>query len=76
MTRKILDTTGLMCPLPVLKARKELSKLQDGSTLEVKSTDPASVMDFGVFCEDSGHELLEQYEGDGILTFVIRCKKS
>tara|TARA_B100001142_G_C14170177_1_gene591900 strand:+ start:372 stop:602 length:231 start_codon:yes stop_codon:yes gene_type:complete len=72
MNENTLDATGLICPLPVLRARKKLKDLKPNTILKIKTTDPASVMDFGVFCEQSGHNLIEQKESDGIYTFIIR----
>ena len=71
MEEKILDTTVLMCPLPVLRARKVLKELPPQAILRVFSTDAASVMDFGVFCDQAGHKLLKQNEENGVYTFVI-----
>ncbi len=68
----ILDVRGLLCPLPVLKARKRLGGLPPGAVLRVEATDPASVIDVPHFCSESGHELLDQSEEDGVFTFRIR----
>ncbi|BBL74814.1 sulfurtransferase TusA family protein [Methylomagnum ishizawai] len=67
-----LDTTGLMCPLPLLKLKKALQTLQGGQTVLVLATDPASVLDFGVFLEQAGHELLERSEDTGVFRYLIR----
>lgn len=67
-----LDVKGLLCPLPVLKARKILSGLEPGALLTVEATDPASVIDIPHFCAETGHSLVEQSEADGVYTFVIR----
>ncbi|MEZ5774151.1 MAG: sulfurtransferase TusA family protein [Hyphomicrobiaceae bacterium] len=69
-----LDTSGLTCPLPVLKAKKAIRDLAAGGTLAVISTDPGSVEDFEVFCEVTGHVLLEQTAADGRYHFLIRRK--
>ncbi len=53
-----LDTTGLLCPLPVLKTRKALAKLAPGQCLEVIATDPQSHADMTVLCETQGHRLV------------------
>lgn len=67
-----LDATGLKCPLPVLKARKVIKKLEPGAILTVRATDPGSPMDMKAFCESQGHEMLSSEEdGDGF-TFRIR----
>lgn len=67
-----LDTTGLNCPLPVLKAKKALKKVAPGGTLTVLATDPGSVQDFISFCTVTGNTLVENSEDEGVYTFVIR----
>ncbi len=60
-----LDVKGLLCPLPVLKARKMLSGLAPGTVLAIEATDPASVIDIPHYCQESGHKLVAQSrEGD------------
>jgi tRNA 2-thiouridine synthesizing protein A len=59
MAERLLDATGLSCPLPVLKARKTLQSMTLGQTLEVLATDPGAVEDFPDFCRTAGHRLLE-----------------
>lgn len=54
-----LDATGLLCPLPVLKARKRLEPLSSGDVLEVVADDPAARVDLPHFCCEQGHELIE-----------------
>ena len=68
-----LDTCGLLCPLPVLKARKHLQRLGAGEMLRVLADDPAARIDFPHFCAEQGHELvLEAERPGGVLEFVIR----
>jgi tRNA 2-thiouridine synthesizing protein A len=68
-----LDATGLLCPLPVLKARKRLSGLGQGALLMVRADDPAARIDFPHFCNEQGHVLVSQSgQPDGVMTFVIR----
>lgn len=67
-----LDTKGLNCPLPILKAKKAIKGLGSGETLKVLSTDPGSVKDFEAFCRSTGNELMESAEADGVYTYVIR----
>ena len=57
---KEIDTRGLNCPLPILKAKKALSELQSGQVLKVVATDPGSVRDFQAFAKQTGNELVEQ----------------
>jgi len=71
MSEQRLDATGLLCPLPVLKARKAIKRLEPGERLEVLATDPGSVADFKAFCDSLGHALLEQDETDGVFRFLI-----
>ncbi|WP_373087497.1 sulfurtransferase TusA family protein [Sneathiella sp.] len=71
-TDHLLDTSGLNCPLPVLKARKAMKGLANGERLTVIATDPASSIDFRHFCHVAGHLLEKQTEKDGVLEFVIR----
>ncbi len=72
MADATLDAKGLNCPLPILKARKALKDVADGGTLEILATDPGSVADFEAFCRQTGHELLEHSEDDGIYRFLIK----
>ncbi|MGE8944119.1 sulfurtransferase TusA family protein [Leptospira interrogans] len=71
MADKILDAKGLNCPLPILKAKKALSELPKGGTLEVLATDPGSVADFDAFCKATGNTLREHSETDGVYRFLI-----
>ncbi len=73
MTEHVLDTKGLNCPLPILKARKALREVPTGETLRVLSTDPGSVADFEAFCRTTGNELVESKSEDGgIYSFLIK----
>ena len=68
-----LDATGLLCPLPVLKARRALKPLVAGAVLEVLATDPGATKDFEHFCATTGCELLEASEQPGgVLRFRMR----
>jgi tRNA 2-thiouridine synthesizing protein A len=74
---KHLDTKGLNCPLPVLKARRAMRDMCDGDLLTVLATDPASYLDFRHYCDITGHTLLDatEDEAEGVFTYVIRCVK-
>ena len=67
----IIDLTGLKCPLPVLKARRQISQMPEGAVLEVMADDPASPLDFVHFCETGGHQMLESSEKEGVYTMRI-----
>ena len=69
---KILDVRGLVCPLPLLKAKQELNRLDSGLLLQVVCTDPGSVRDFEVFARQSGNQLLRQEENDGVYSHWLR----
>jgi len=55
-----LDLSGLLCPLPVLKARKKLLSMQAGEVLHVIATDPMAAIDLPHFCAEQGYELLKR----------------
>jgi tRNA 2-thiouridine synthesizing protein A len=74
MADQTLDAKGLNCPLPILKAKKALSGLAPGGTLEVLATDPGSVKDFEAFCRTTGHELVESSTEGNVFRFVLRRK--
>ncbi len=67
-----LDARGLLCPLPVLKARKRLKDLPAGGLLRLTADDPAAVIDVPHFCAEAGHTLLEQSEAEGAQVYLIR----
>ncbi|ALK10065.1 sulfurtransferase TusA family protein [Blastochloris viridis] len=68
----VLDLEGLKCPLPVLKTRKALEKIAPGGVLEVRCTDPMSVIDIPHLCHETGHAL-EGHQRDGAVhVFTIR----
>lgn len=67
-----VDACGLMCPLPLLRLKKALQAIEEGKVVRVLATDPAAVLDFGVFVEQAGHGLLHRSEADGVLFFLIR----
>ncbi len=67
-----LDTKGMNCPLPILKAKKALKGLDAGDVLEVIATDPGAVKDFESFCRSTGNELMETADAYGVYTFTIK----
>lgn len=70
---KEIDTRGLNCPLPILKAKKALADMASGETLMVVSTDPGSVRDFKAFARQTGNELVEQQtQGSDFLHLLKR----
>lgn len=69
-----LDLSGLLCPLPVLKARKRLEAMPQGGILKVIATDPMSAIDMPHFCNEQGHVLLDQQQDGAAFIFRIRRK--
>lgn len=69
---KVLDARGLLCPMPVVKAGKEIKTIDAGQVLKILATDRGAIADFPAWAEDTGHELLEWHEEDGVLVFYIR----
>ncbi len=67
-----LDALGLLCPLPVLKARKRLKAMPAGSLLRVLADDPAAIVDVPHFCSESGHELIGMEEAPDHHVYLIR----
>ena len=67
-----LDAIGLLCPLPVLKARKRLMAMAEGSVLLMRADDPAAIVDVPHFCAEAGHSLLSQDSEGAELHFFIR----
>ncbi|MFN3722997.1 MAG: sulfurtransferase TusA family protein [Paracoccaceae bacterium] len=67
-----LDAGGLLCPLPVLKARKRLLGMEPGQVLRVLATDAASVIDIPHFCDQSGDILLSSEQVGAVQVFLIR----
>ena len=68
----VLDVRGLLCPLPVLKARKRLLDMPSGAELTVVATDPMAAIDMPHFCHEQGHTLVSSEKSEADLIFVIR----
>ena len=69
---KELDTRGLNCPLPILKAKKALAEMLSGQLLRVVSTDAGSTRDFMAFAKQTGNDLIGQEEADGEFIHVLK----
>ncbi len=67
-----LDAIGLLCPLPVLKARKRLKSIPAGAVLEILADDPAAVIDVPHYCNEAGHEFLGMTDKDGHQSYLVR----
>jgi len=70
--KRELDTRGLNCPLPILKAKKALSEMESGELLKVISTDAGSLRDFQAFARQTGNELVEQTTVGAEFSHILR----
>ncbi|SCA57678.1 conserved hypothetical protein [Candidatus Terasakiella magnetica] len=66
------DASGMRCPIPVLRATKEIKAMQTGEVLEILATDGQAPRDFRDYCKETGHEILLNEERDGTYVIVIR----
>ena len=71
-----VDAIGLVCPMPLLKAKRALNAMDAGQRLRVLATDQGSVRDFQVFAEQSGHQLLESTETDGVYIHILEKRQA
>jgi tRNA 2-thiouridine synthesizing protein A len=69
---KELDARGLNCPLPILRTKQSLAGMVSGQILKIVATDPGSVIDFQVFAEQTGNELLSLAEIEREFIFLLR----
>lgn len=71
---KELDTRGLNCPLPILKAKKALNDMASGQILRIVATDPGSERDFEAFSKQTGNTLVAHSAADKEFTFFLKKK--
>ncbi len=69
-----LDCRGLSCPMPILKTKKAIGKMQSGQILEILGTDPGTKNDLPVFVKKAGHEYLGEKKDDGYTRFYLKVK--
>ncbi|TWI54092.1 sulfurtransferase TusA family protein [Halalkalibacter nanhaiisediminis] len=69
---KVLNATGLACPMPVVKTKKEMDQLESGQVLEIHATDKGAKSDMAAWAKTSGHELVHQAEEGDVLKFWIK----
>ncbi|MFG6461472.1 sulfurtransferase TusA family protein [Roseateles sp. DXS20W] len=67
-----IDTRGLNCPLPILKAKKALAEMHSGELLKVVATDPGSMRDFQAFARQTGNELVQQETAGSEFIHILR----
>ncbi|NMM51605.1 sulfurtransferase TusA family protein [Paenibacillus aquistagni] len=69
---KLVDATGLACPLPIVRTKKAMNELQSGQVLEVHATDKGSKNDLSAWAKSTGHELVSDTEENGVYKFWIK----
>jgi len=69
---KILDATGMACPMPIVKTKKAIEEIESGEVLEVHATDKGAKGDLTAWTKSGGHNMLKQTEEDGLLKFWIK----
>lgn len=67
-----IDASGLNCPMPLLRLKKALNQLNSTDIVKIIVTDKAAHLDFGVFCQQVGHEILTVYQSEKTQTFFIK----
>ncbi len=67
-----VDAIGLNCPMPLLKLKKALNTLNAEDVVKISVTDPAAHLDFGVFCQQAAHEIVNLIKSDNVQTFYIK----
>ena len=67
-----VDARGLNCPLPILRTKKALNDMKSGQVLRILATDPSALRDFQAFAKQTGNELLQHVEQDGVFSFLVR----
>ena len=69
---KVLDTSGLCCPMPIVHTNKAIRSIESGELLEIVATDPGTENDIPSWCERTGHQLLESRVENGHYTYLIK----
>ena len=70
---RVLDARGLLCPMPIVKAGKEIKTLTPGQVLKILATDRGAIADFPAWADDTDNELVSWLEeSDGTLVFYVR----
>jgi TusA-related sulfurtransferase len=69
---QIIDTKGLICPMPVVKAKLAMEEMASGQVAKILSTDRGSTKDFPAWCNETGNNLLQTQEQEGLFIFFIQ----
>ncbi len=68
----ILDTSGMLCPIPVIKTSQSIKQIEVGQVLKMISTDPGAVPDMAAWSRQTGHEMVESHQEEDIYIFFFR----
>ena len=71
-----VDASGLNCPLPLLRLKKGLTEIKSGEMVKVIATDPAAHLDIGVYCNQTGHKIIEFVKENEVQVFYIKKKQN
>ncbi|MGG3307570.1 sulfurtransferase TusA family protein [Paenibacillus lautus] len=69
---KVLDATGLACPMPIVKTKKEMKDMEPGQVLEIHTTDQGAKSDLAAWAKSTGNKLLDHQEDGGVLKFWVK----
>jgi len=72
---QVLDCSGMLCPMPVVKASKAIKTMEIGQVLKMIATDPGAPPDMEAWCRQTGHEMLRSQQEDGKFIFYLRRAK-
>jgi tRNA 2-thiouridine synthesizing protein A len=72
---KVLDCSGLLCPLPVIKTSKAIKEIEVGQVLKMIATDPGAPPDMQAWTRQTGHEMIDSHQEDGKFIFYFRRAK-
>ncbi len=75
LVARTLDCRGLVCPMPIIKLSKAIKTIDRGAVLEMLATDPGSVPDVAAFQKQTGHQVVDESQADGVFRFLIRRMK-
>lgn len=67
-----IDAIGLLCPLPVLRARKRMGPMASGTVVRVLTSDPAALVDIPHFCSDAGHTYLGSQDENSVTAHFVK----
>ncbi len=73
-TQLDVDASGLMCPLPLLRLKKALMEISSGHIIKITTTDPAAHLDFGVYCHQAGHQIIDFIKQPHGVIFYVQKK--